>query len=133
MKRFLVSILAVLYLATASVATVHLHYCMGHLITASLLDDSKDEHDCSKCGMSKKSNNGCCKDEHKVLKANQEHQVSKLTVETIKPFISQVLLPTAIYKVAIYKQTVRVRLLAYTPTDRWRHCPIYIQVQNFRI
>src|SRR5437868_537361 len=76
MKRILVTILSILYMASAMGATVHLHYCMGEFMDASLMH--RDEHKCGKCGMLKtEKDNGCCKDEHKTLKT-AEHHAAKL-------------------------------------------------------
>ena len=73
MKKFLATILAVLYLATTTGATVHLHYCMDKLFELNLWASEQDE--CSKCGMetSQQTDNGCCKDEHKQVKLENDH------------------------------------------------------------
>lgn len=68
MKKFLVTILAIIYLATSTGATLHMHYCMGKIYSVDFI--KKD--DCSKCGM--KANNGCCRDEFKVIKI-KDHKV----------------------------------------------------------
>ena len=73
MKRVIASILAVLYLSTSMGATVHLHYCMGHLVGWGLVD--RESKDCIACGMAKgRAMTGCsvgmkncCHDEHKHL------------------------------------------------------------------
>lgn len=70
MKKFLVTILAVIYLATTTGATLHMHYCMGKIFSVDMV--KKDG--CSKCGM--QTNEGCCKDEFKVIKVNDNHQLT---------------------------------------------------------
>jgi len=69
MKKLLVTILAIVYLATSTGATLHVHYCMGKFYSVDFV--KKD--DCSKCGM--KANDGCCKDEFKVLKVSDNHKL----------------------------------------------------------
>jgi hypothetical protein len=69
-KKVLVTILAVIYLATTTGATLHMHYCMGKVFSVDFV--KKDG--CSKCGM--KTSEDCCKDELKVLKVNDNHQQS---------------------------------------------------------
>ena len=67
MKKFLTTILALVYLATSTGATIHLHYCMGRLFSWSLVD--KDSKTCGQCGMPKSGKDahclsfkdGCCK------------------------------------------------------------------------
>lgn len=131
MKRFFVSILAVLYLASASGATVHLHYCMGHLIGTTL--DLNDEHNCNKCGMTKKSGKGCCKDEYKIIKTDQSQQTAKIVFHPIPVILSG---PVISYPettgTALY-QAENKMALGHAPPFKWRGCPIYIQVRNFRI
>ena len=75
MKKFIVSILAVLYLSSSIGATVHLHYCMDKLIGWSL-EHQKDNR-CSKCGMIKKQKGkACCKDEYKQLKLQNDQKAA---------------------------------------------------------
>ena len=80
MKKILVSILAVFYLASSVGATVHLHYCMDKLINWSLLNKEGDE--CDKCGMEK--DGGCCKDENKFVKNNVDQKVTGLAAQFIR-------------------------------------------------
>jgi hypothetical protein len=76
MKKFIISILAVLYLGLSTGATVHMHFCMGKLIGSSLWHNDTSDL-CSKCGMQKKaSKNKCCKDEHKVVKIEQDQKIT---------------------------------------------------------
>jgi hypothetical protein len=70
-KKFIVVILSLLYIATFSGATMHLHYCMGKMIDWKLTGDATAEK-CPKCGMNKASDKGCCKDEHKQLKIDDQ-------------------------------------------------------------
>jgi len=67
-KKFLVTILAFVYLATTTGATLHMHYCMGKIYSVDLI--KKDG--CSKCGMA--ANEGCCNDQLKVIKVKDNHQ-----------------------------------------------------------
>lgn len=75
MKKFVTAILAMLYLSTASGATVHMHFCMGKLADWSVLMHN-DEDTCSNCGMDKSANkdNGCCKDEHKFIENDNDQK-----------------------------------------------------------
>ena len=79
MKKILVSILAIFYLASSVGATVHLHYCMDKFINWSLL---KGGDKCSKCGMEK--DGGCCKDENKFVKNNIDQKVAESSFQLIQ-------------------------------------------------
>lgn len=86
MKKFITAILAVLYLGASSGATIHMHYCMGKLADWSLsVSKSKS---CPKCGMEKshKSDNGCCKDEHKFLKDDSAQKLAESNLQMLQLF-----------------------------------------------
>ena len=72
MKKFLVAILALLYLAFSSGLAINIHYCMGKVASAGFYH--KENGQCGKCGM-KSGNDGCCKDEFKMVKLNDLHQL----------------------------------------------------------
>lgn len=83
MKKFLASILAVLYFATTAGATVHLHYCMGKMVEQNLWHEQKKT--CSKCGMeNSQQDNGCCKDEHKQVKVENDHYASAVVFHSMQ-------------------------------------------------
>lgn len=68
MKKFILSILASLYLLASSGTAVQLHYCMGKMVDWSLAHTSSAS--CNQCGMDKQeSGNNCCKDEQKYIKS----------------------------------------------------------------
>lgn len=85
MRKFIVAILAVLYIGTASGATVHVHYCMGKLLDWNLWHKGQDK--CSNCGMKKSplKDNGCCKDEHKHIKTVNDQKVVESDFSLSKP------------------------------------------------
>jgi len=95
MKKFLIAILAFLYLSTSAGATVHMHYCMDKLVDWGLWNNKSGK--CSNCDMEKSvaKNNGCCKDEQKQVKLDNDQKVSETTVyiaqlpmETVTPAFS---------------------------------------------
>lgn len=76
-KKIIVTILAVAYLASTVGATVHMHYCMDELVSMSF--SHSDEKICDKCGMDKTKDGeakDCCKDEHKQLKLENGHKAA---------------------------------------------------------
>ncbi|MGX5817122.1 HYC_CC_PP family protein [Chitinophaga lutea] len=74
MKTFLLCILSLVYLTSATGATLHLHYCDGKLKDVRLWH-AEDEA----CGkQDKRCMKDCCKDEHQTLKLKQEHQAAHL-------------------------------------------------------
>lgn len=132
MKRFIVALLAILYLGTASGATVHFHYCMGEFVNASLVHDEGDTHECDKCGMTKKQSKGCCKDEQKVIKTDVSEKGHSVAFNA---HAHSAVIPSPVVGPPIF--SYRAQVLAVTrlavPPPLARSCPIYIQVCNFRI
>lgn len=132
MKRILVTILSILYMANAMGATVHLHYCMGEFMGASLVH--KDEHKCGKCGMERtEKDNGCCKDEHKTLKT-AEHHAAKLAFHLAS---ADAVVPAQFNhhpNYSLLSSPLRFKgPFPNAPPGVYRPCPIYIYVCNFRI
>src|SRR5687768_15316056 len=97
MKKFLIAILAFLYLSTSVGATVHMHYCMDKLVAWGLGKEKNKKQSCSYCGMSKstcnkhcgKESKGCCKDEQKQVKLDNDQKISEATI-----YIAQLLVET---------------------------------------
>ena len=76
MKKFLIAILAFLYIISFIGATVYMHYCMGKLASDGLVNHTSKA--CNKCGMKKtgQENKDCCKNESKFLKSQQNFNVT---------------------------------------------------------
>jgi hypothetical protein len=117
-KKFLIAILAVLYLGSSTGATVYMHYCMGELSGSGLGYD--ESQSCGKCGMEKcaDDDNGCCKDEQKFIK-NADDQ------KTIPVSFSE--LPTIDFL------TITVENPLSNSPPRRQAQPIYLLNRNFRI
>jgi hypothetical protein len=90
MKRILAAILAFLYLSTSLGATVHLHYCMGKLVSWGLVNH--ENKDSGICGMPEKAADktcviaklGCCRDEHKQVKTDGDQKIFSTDLQFLK-------------------------------------------------
>ncbi len=106
MKKTAVIILLVIYSSTTIGATVHLHYCMDKFAGWSFWHSKNSK--CGKCGMDKETkNNGCCKDEHKIIKTEKEHQQAQ-TIHEYNPIFSPAIVtvfPTYIFAIASTTET----------------------------
>jgi hypothetical protein len=88
MKKFLATILALVYLATSVGTTVHLHYCMDKLVAWSLGKNTINKKSCPHCGMGKsltdkhcvKESKGCCKDGQKQIKLENDQKITESSV-----------------------------------------------------
>lgn len=98
MKKIVIAIIAIFYLAVSSGFTVHMHYCMGKLADWSL--GHNNSKTCSKCGMkkSKEKNNGCCKDDHKFIKNNTDQKTGETGFQLIK--LISVAIPVSVVEIS---------------------------------
>ena len=135
MKRILVLLIAFVYFAVSSGFTVHMHYCMGHFVDASFIDDSADIHACDHCGMTKKKNgNGCCNDQHKIVKSSIDHSLVK-QVELPAPVVMQALLVVQhfpVAPVAFIPERSIPSFHAHAPPEP-DDCPLFLKMRNLRI
>jgi hypothetical protein len=138
MKKVLATILAFIYLSTSMGATVHLHYCMGKLMSWGLLD--KENKSCTFCGMAKTGNDekclssgmGCCKDEQKLIQTDKDQKVTQSEVQLIKIF------PDAIAanhldhtNLRIFSSTIEYPIANAPP--KIGKVPVFLLNRNFRI
>ena len=133
MKRFLVAILAILYITTATGANLHFHYCMGQFAGWSFWQDTEHQK-CGECGMEKKvgDEKGCCKDEYQQVKI-------KVDQKTNTSEYSQLIVNAGYHHIINYKvggadgyQSNISSIGKFTPP--WKDQPsIYIRCCNYRI
>lgn len=83
MRKLLISILAVMYMAAATGASINIHYCMDKMIGAEWGNSSGD--DCGKCGMEKSSSkDNCCKEEQKLVKIDLDQKTTDASIQLVK-------------------------------------------------
>lgn len=71
MKKAVIAITALLYFAVTSGMVINLHYCMDRFTSADI-GYSMNQRLCNKCGMDKSSSNGCCHDETRLVKLQDD-------------------------------------------------------------
>lgn len=76
MKKAVSAILIVFYFAVSSGVAINLHYCMNRFDSLQL-GAAKSEV-CGKCGMHTDDSNGCCHDEVKIIRLQDDQQVSNI-------------------------------------------------------
>jgi hypothetical protein len=88
LKKGIVTILAVLYFAVSSGVVINMHYCMNRFDCAVLGAKASDR--CSKCGMHTNKSKGCCHDEVKLIKLQQDQKLSDFlyVLQNVSPVIS---------------------------------------------
>jgi hypothetical protein len=132
MKKFIVAILAFVYITTSMGATIHMHYCMGKMANWSL--DFNTSKTCGKCGMEKSNNkdNGCCRDEDKFIK-NDSDQNAAGTGFQVMP-LNGVALPVSYIEIppTNFSSIAEKNPIIHAP-PRSSSIAVYILNRSFRI
>ena len=128
MKKVIASFAVVIYFAFACGVMVNYHYCMNSFDSIRLYKAATDW--CTKCGMHTKKH-GCCHDEVRIVKIQDDHQTSSAnySIEKIQPVITRAseLLSTAF----LDKKEALIKVDHSPPLLTQRE--IYIQNCVFRI
>lgn len=75
MKKFLASIVVLVYFVVSTGFVISVHYCMDKVRSLQLGDTSHKL--CGQCGMPIKDNKGCCKDKVSVVKMQVDQTAAK--------------------------------------------------------
>jgi hypothetical protein len=78
MKKAFSLILLMVYFVVSTGFTVNLHYCMDRFHSWELGPSEEDA--CATCGMKTTDSNGCCRDEVKTVKLQQDLVQAKYVV-----------------------------------------------------
>ena len=139
MKKFLATILAFIYLSTSIGATVHLHYCMGRLVSWGLLHH--ESKNCMTCGMPKKVDNkqhyitaskGCCKDEQKEIKTDKDQKIVQSELQLLKPF-TDALAVIHMGQLNLYVSSLTIEYPTANAPPEIGKPPVFLLNRNFRI
>ena len=76
MKKTLVSITLLVYLAFSCGLIINFHYCMGHLDSVKLFGGKANL--CGTCGMHPGKSHKCCGDEAKLIKLQDDQQKTQV-------------------------------------------------------
>lgn len=83
MKKGIASILFIFYFAFSSGVVINLHYCMNKFDSSKF--GAEKSKLCGKCGMHTDDSNRCCHDVVKVIKIQDDQQVSSTNVKFTSP------------------------------------------------
>jgi hypothetical protein len=138
MKKALVSILAIVYLFTSMGATVHLHYCMGRLVSRGFMD--RPGKSCDFCGMQKMGASSecvvgmknCCREESKQIKNDKDQKTAQEFFQVMKVVPAVADLPQPVCVNAVIPASVLSRLVSHGPPLAGL-VPVFLRNCNFRI
>lgn len=132
MKKFSITILALIYLSTSIGVTVHMHYCMDKLADWGL--SNKDPNTCSTCGMTKLNpkDKDCCNDKLVHFKIIEDQKVTESAINPSTPIAFIVPAYYIELPAPTLSSVTEKRPIGDSPTFRYR-VPIYILNCDYRI
>jgi hypothetical protein len=99
MKKGLFIIAVLCYFTAASGVVVNSHYCMKRLVSTTIFGGKKNV--CGRCGMKMHRSGGCCHDEVKVVKLQQDQ--NKFTANSYEiPALQQLVIVPSDFIVASF-------------------------------
>ncbi len=131
--RFVLSIIAMVYLVASTGATVHLHYCMGRIANVGLVQHQ--DKVCGLCGMEKSSDGdtGCCTDETETIKITVDQKTSPVSLFRFEqPFTELWAAWVPILPVWTSFINDKVQPVSHAP-PRSLQVPVYLMHSVFRI
>lgn len=113
MKKIFATILVLAYFVASTGIVVSFHYCMDRLQSVQLGDNHTDN--CDDCGMPKRDNKGCCKDEIKVLKLQISHTTPQVLTAGPSFIPSLPLVPVNFLVPPLFTSTEKASSVAHSP------------------
>ncbi len=130
MQKFLLIPVMFVYLVVTSGVMVNFHYCMNKLSSTELFASGGKQ--CDKCGMHKERSHGCCHDDVKIVKMDDDHRFAAemdLNILSIQPVVG---LPSAYTDAPFVNLT---GLVAHRPEapPNWSEQGLFAEIGVFRI
>ena len=130
MKKFLFSISFICYLAVTSGIVINSHYCMKKLVSVHLFEGRAEV--CGNCGMDQHENSGCCRDEMKVVKLEQDQNKHVFVHPGIASLSAPVIVPS-LFMAASFMPVVSERHFQNHSPPLLSEQDTYLQNSVFRI
>jgi hypothetical protein len=112
MKKGIAAILLLLYGAFSSGVVISFHYCMDRFDSVQL--GASDFEVCGKCGMHTEDAGGCCNDEVKIFKIQDDQQTSAINFKFF-PLDAIVAPLPELNEVALINSTLELFLNNHSP------------------
>jgi hypothetical protein len=130
MKKAIYAISFLVYFVATSGLVVNYHYCMKKLASVELFQLSSDE--CGLCGMTTHESNGCCHDELKVVKLEQDQNKAIYTDYHFQAPTPQVITPSP-FLVTAFENDIQNRHFENHSPPLLSAQDTYLQINVFRI
>ncbi|MCG2615561.1 hypothetical protein LZZ85_14770 [Terrimonas sp. NA20] len=130
MRKVSVIILMICYLAFSSGVIINSHYCMNKLASTQFFSSGSKE--CGKCGMHMDDAHGCCHDEVKMVKMDDDQKSSPSVSIEFASLKIPVQVPSA-FIVADFQNVPQQEYVTEQPPPLLKGQETYLQHCVFRI
>ncbi len=128
MKKLIASFTVIVYFAFACGVMVNYHYCMDRYTSFGLFNPASDL--CPICGMHT-TKQGCCHDEVKIVKLQNDYQHSFCSF-TFKSILPSIVVSSEYIVVPLYNEKIALNKTDHSP-PLLPFQDIYLQNRIFRI
>lgn len=105
MRKIGVFILLLCYLAFSTGVIINSHYCMNQLASTQLF--ATESKECGICGMHIDDSHGCCRDEVKMVKMEDDQKVSTGVSFNLEALTTPAQLPSEFIATSFYNVPVQ--------------------------
>jgi hypothetical protein len=113
MKKGFFAISFVFYFIATSGLVVNYHYCMKKLASVKLYETTTDV--CERCGMDSHESNGCCHNEVKVVKLDQDQNKIPVTLYNFSIVAPEAVTPSVFLIAAFENAGIQKHFLNHSP------------------
>lgn len=131
MKKLIVAISAIFYLAISSGLVFSLHYCMGKLAGVEFKPMAYSSKTCV-CGSGEEESD-CCKTELKVVKLEQDQKSTPFQTFDFSPFEAEISFFFHLSSERPFTEPQGNTLFCNGPPDLQQDKPIYLRNNVFRL
>ena len=124
------SIVLISYLAVSSGIVINFHYCMNKLASTKLF--AAESKQCGTCGMHTDDSNGCCRDEVKIVKMEDDQKLATTFTFELPSSDAQFHVPSEFIVTSFYNVPGSGHFLNHSPPLLSAQ-DIYLQNGVFRI
>ena len=130
MKKIILSLVILIYLAVSSGVVVNFHYCMNKLASTEFFGSEKKN--CDKCGMHIDESHGCCRDEVKIVKMENDQKVTADFSFELPSLAALVVKPSDFIATSFYNTSEERQFINHLP-PLLSEQDTYLQNSVFRI
>ncbi|MDB5249252.1 MAG: hypothetical protein JWQ40_3646 [Segetibacter sp.] len=131
MKKLTLILLLLIYGVSSSGMSITVHYCMSE-VAGWKLSGKTSSSLCASCGMEEEGNKGCCRDETKIIKSENDQQRVEMFFDSHKVPVTLISSNYSDYNLNCLSNTIEELPCSHAPLCKLK-VPVYISNCVFRI